>query len=178
MPEETLGLLKADKGPPFYFLFYVRCLHTGQSADVLWKGNSIGWFGQLHPQISQQLDLPTTWVAQLDMQALLDMRESEKTIIAPSKFPQVRRDIAILVDKNVSVQDILANIRQVGGELLKDSWLFDVYEGERLPEGKRSLAFGLIFQDFENTLADEAVNEKVNAIVNNLAQNFDAKLRD
>lgn len=162
-------------------------LHTGQSADVVWtdkngNGKNIGWFGQLHPKISQQLDLPTTWVAQLDMQALLDMRESEKTIVAPSKFPQVRRDIALLVDngvdKNISVQDILANIRQVGGDLLKDSWLFDVYEGERLPEGKRSLAFGLIFQDLNNTLADDLVNEKFNAIVTSLAQNFEAKLRD
>lgn len=157
-------------------------LHTGQSADVMVNGKNIGWFGQLHPKISQQLDLPTTWVAQLDLQALLDMRESKKTIIAPSKFPQVRRDIALLVDngvdKNISVQDILANIRQVGGELLKDSWLFDVYEGERLPDGKRSLAFALIFQDLNNTLADDLVNEKFNAIVANLAQKFEAKLRD
>lgn len=152
-------------------------LHPGQSADIVWHGNNIGWFGQLHPQISQQLDLPTTWVAQLDMHALLGMRESDKIIIAPSKFPQVRRDIAILVNKNVLVQDILTTIRQVGGELLKDSWLFDVYEGNNLAEDKRSLAFGLIFQDPENTLADETVNTAVQNILNQLASQYGAVLR-
>lgn len=153
-------------------------LHTGQSAEVFFEGKNIGWLGQLHPQIAKALDLPTTWVAQLDLQALLDMRESEKTIIAPSKFPQVRRDIAIVVDKAIAVQDILATIRDVGGELLKDSWLFDVYEGTNLPDGKRSLAFGLIFQDAENTLADEEVNTTMQNIVESLAKNHQATLRD
>lgn len=158
-------------------------LHPGQSADLLWQDNngqsiSIGWLGQLHPKISQKLDLPTTWVAQLDIHTILAIYEPLQMVTSPSKFPQVRRDMAILVNKNVTVQDILASIRKVGGDLLKDTWLFDVYEGDKLPQDKRSLAFGLIFQGFDNTLADDLITEKFNMIVNTLAQNFEANLRD
>ena len=153
-------------------------LHPGQSADVIFDGKNIGWFGQLHPQISQQLDLPTTWVAQFDLHQILQMHEPLPRITNPSKFPHVRRDIAILVDKTIAVQEILATIRQVSGDLLKDAWLFDVYEGDKLPEGKRSLAFGLIFQEVNNTLADEAVNNAMQLIIEKLAINHQAILRE
>ena len=141
------------------------------------ENKKIGWLGQLHPQIAKQLDLPTTWVAQLDSQILLDLQVQEKKIAPPAKYPQVRRDIAILVDKNIPVQIILADIRQTGSALLKDCWLFDIYEGDKLPVGKRSLAFGLIFQDPENTLADEVVNQNVQNVLDVIAKQHNAVLR-
>lgn len=153
-------------------------LHPGQSADVIINGNTIGWLGQLHPQIAKALDLPTTWVAQLDLQTLLDSHHRKQAVTSPSKFPQVRRDIAIVVDKAIAVQDILTTIRDVGGDLLKDSFLFDVYEGTNLPEGKRSLAFGLIWQDEQATLADEVVNNAMQAVIDSLASQYQATLRD
>ncbi|MFW2178413.1 MULTISPECIES: phenylalanine--tRNA ligase subunit beta [unclassified Moraxella] len=153
-------------------------LHSGQSADILVDGNNIGWLGQLHPQVAKALDLPTTWVAQLDLQALIALQNGDKTIASPSKFPHVRRDIALLVDKAIAVQDILADIRATGGELLKDSWLFDVYEGDKLPEGKRSLAFGLVWQEAASTLADDKVNQAMQQVVERLATNHQATLRD
>lgn len=153
-------------------------LHPGQSADVVWQGKTLGWLGQLHPQIAKTLDLPTTWVAQLDLLAILSMHEPLQTVTSPSKFPQVRRDIAILVDKTIAVQDILATIREVGGELLKDTWLFDVYEGDKLPEGKRSLAFGLVWQEADSTLADETVNDNMQQVITTLTQRHQAVLRD
>ncbi len=156
-------------------------LHSGQSADIFIvdknENKKIGWLGQLHPQIAKQLDLPTTWVAQLDSQILLDLQVQEKKIASPAKYPQVRRDIAILVDKNIPVQIILADIRQTGSALLKDCWLFDIYEGDKLPVGKRSLAFGLIFQDPENTLADEVVNQNVQNVLDVIAKQHNAVLR-
>lgn len=153
-------------------------LHTGQSANLLINGKNLGWFGQLHPQIGKALDLPTTWVAQFDLLPLLALHEQRHGIVAPSKFPQVRRDIAIVVDKTVAVQDLTNSIRSVAGELLKDIWLFDVYAGEKLPEGKHSLAFGLIWQDNNATLSDDIVNQSMQAIVAKLAQSYQATLRD
>ena len=153
-------------------------LHMGQSADMLWQGQVIGWLGQLHPLIAKAMDLPTTWVAQLDIKPLLAMRERQRSIVSPSKFPQVRRDIAVLVDDKIAVQDLMNTIRQAGGALLKDTWLFDVYQGDKLPAGKRSLAFGLVWQDEAVTLADEQVNQAMQAVVSALREQHGASLRD
>ena len=153
-------------------------LHMGQSADMLWQGQVIGWLGQLHPLIAKAMDLPTTWVAQLDIKPLLAMRERQRSIVSPSKFPQVRRDIAVLVDDKIAVQDLMNTIRQAGGALLKDTWLFDVYQGDKLPAGKRSLAFGLVWQDEAATLADEQVNQAMQAVVSALREQHGASLRD
>lgn len=153
-------------------------LHMGQSADMLWQGQVIGWLGQLHPLIAKAMDLPTTWVAQLDIKPLLAMRERQRSIVSPSKFPQVRRDIAVLVDDKIAVQDLMNTIRQAGGALLKDTWLFDVYQGDKLPAGKRSLAFGLVWQDEAVTLSDEQVNQAMQAVVSALSEQHGASLRD
>lgn len=156
-------------------------LHTGQSADIIWQNGDneqiIGFLGQLHPQVAKSLDLPTTWVAEFDLEIIKQMHAIQQSVVSLSKFPQVRRDIAILVDKSILVQDLLTTIRQTAGKLLKDSWLFDVYEGDKLPEGKRSLAFGLIWQDNDSTLADDIVNQAMQMIVDKLAEHYQATLR-
>lgn len=153
-------------------------LHTGQSADIIWQNQVIGWLGQLHPQIASALDLPTVWVAQLDISALKAMYQQSLSISTPSKYPQVRRDIAVLVDKQIDAHALLTTIRNTGGALLKETWLFDVYEGDKLPTGKRSLAFALIWQDEKTTLADEIVNQTMQTIIETLHAQYQAVLRD
>ncbi len=153
-------------------------LHTGQSADIIWQNQVIGWLGQLHPQIASALDLPTVWVAQLDISALKAMYQQSLSISTPSKYPQVRRDIAVLVDKQIDAHALLTTIRNTGGALLKETWLFDVYEGDKLPTGKRSLAFALIWQDEKTTLADEIVNQTMQTIIETLQAQYQAVLRD
>ncbi|WP_394262078.1 phenylalanine--tRNA ligase subunit beta [Moraxella boevrei] len=153
-------------------------LHPGQGADVFVGDKKIGYLGQLHPRISQALDLPTVWVAEFDVVALITLHHQQNAVTAPSKFPSVRRDMAVLVDKSVAVQDLLTDIRTHAGEHLKEAWLFDVYEGERLPDGKKSLAFGMIWQDNEGTLSDELINTNFNAIVTALTNQHKAVLRD
>lgn len=153
-------------------------LHPGQSAELLLGGESAGWFGQLHPSIAKQLDLPTTWVAQLALAPLLQVSREQAAIRTPSKFPQVRRDIAILVDADVTLQTLNCTITHAAGSLLKDSWLFDVYQGEHVPEGKRSLAFALVWQDAAQTLSDEAVRRATEEVVNALVTQHGAVLRD
>lgn len=153
-------------------------LHPGQSAKLYIDEQYIGWMGQLHPNTAKQLDLPATWVAQLNLAPLLMLAREQHAIATPSKFPQVRRDIAILVDSDISVQTLQATIRLAAGELLTDLWLFDVYQGEHVPTGQRSLAFALIWQDSMQTLSDEVVKMVTDKVITALTVQHSAQLRD
>ena len=153
-------------------------LHPGQSAKLYIDEHYVGWLGQLHPNTAKQLDLPATWVAQLSLAPLLTLAREQKSITTPSKFPQVRRDIAILVNSEISLQTLESTIRAAAGELLIDLWLFDVYQGANVPAGQRSLAFALIWQDNSQTLSDEAVKMVTDQVVTALRKKHNAQLRD
>lgn len=153
-------------------------LHPGQSAKLYIDDTFIGWLGQLHPSVAKALDLPTTWVAQLNLLPLQQLQREKQAIVSPSKFPQVRRDIAILVDDQISVQDISQSIYKAAGDTLTDLWLFDVYQGANVPDNQRSLAFALILQDRQQTLADDIVKAITDKVVAALTTEFNAKLRD
>ena len=153
-------------------------LHPGQSAKLFVDDHYVGWLGQLHPNTAKQLDLPTTWVAQLSLAPLLELARQQQAITTPSKFPQVRRDIAILIDSDISVQTLESTIRSTAGELLTDLWLFDVYQGDNVPKGQRSLAFALVWQDPTQTLSDEAIKTTTDKVVGALIEQYGAQLRD
>ncbi|MFC6380375.1 phenylalanine--tRNA ligase subunit beta [Psychrobacter glacincola] len=153
-------------------------LHPGQSAKLYIDDQYVGWLGQLHPNTAKQLDLTTTWVAQLSLAPLLTLAREQHSIITPSKFPQVRRDIAILIDSDISLQTLESTIRKASGALLTDLWLFDVYQGEKVPAGQRSLAFALIWQDKTQTLSDDAVKTATDKVVQALTLEHSAQLRD
>ncbi len=153
-------------------------LHPGQSAKLYIDDQYVGWLGQLHPNTAKQLDLSATWVAQLSLAPLLTLAREQHAISTPSKFPQVRRDIAILVDSDISLQTLESTIRKASGALLTDLWLFDVYQGEKVPAGQRSLAFALIWQDKTQTLSDDAVKTATDKVVQALTVEHSAQLRD
>ncbi|WP_201580083.1 phenylalanine--tRNA ligase subunit beta [Psychrobacter sp. Pi2-52] len=153
-------------------------LHPGQSAKLYIDDIYVGWLGQLHPNTAKQLDLPTTWVAQLSLAPLLTIAREQHAITTPSKFPQVRRDIAILVDSDISLQTLETTVRTAAGNLLTDLWLFDVYQGDKVPAGQRSLAFALIWQDSTQTLSDEAVKTATDKVVQALTDQHSVQLRD
>jgi phenylalanyl-tRNA synthetase beta chain len=153
-------------------------LHPGQSAELYIDDVYVGWLGQLHPNTAKQLDLPTTWVAQLSLAPLLTIAREQHAITTPSKFPQVRRDIAILVDSDISLQTLETTVRAAAGNMLTDLWLFDVYQGDKVPAGQRSLAFALIWQDSTQTLSDEAVKTATDKVVQALTDQHSVQLRD
>ncbi|GAA0805270.1 phenylalanine--tRNA ligase subunit beta [Psychrobacter piscatorii] len=153
-------------------------LHPGQSAELYIDDIYVGWLGQLHPNTAKQLDLPTTWVAQLSLAPLLTLAREQHAITTPSKFPQVRRDIAILVDSDISLQTLESTVRAAAGDLLTDLWLFDVYQGDKVPAGQRSLAFALVWQDATQTLSDEAVKAATDKVVQALTDQHAVQLRD
>lgn len=152
-------------------------LHPGQTADlVLDTGEVIGRVGKLHPQVQQRLDLQgVVFVFELSLQPLL--QAGVPVFRELSKFPGVRRDLAIVLDAVIESAEVLKTARTAAGELLQDVWLFDVYQGVGIPDGKRSLAIGTSWQHKDRTLQDEEVKAGVQAILNALEQNFAAVLR-
>ncbi|HEM6711579.1 TPA: phenylalanine--tRNA ligase subunit beta [Acinetobacter baumannii] len=158
---------------------YVRSerpwLHPGQSAEILVDGQSIGYLGRLHPSLENELDLSTTWVAELDQAAVLQSYVSNFTEL--SRFPSVRRDIALLISDNINVRDIQQLIEKTGGELLDSTWLFDVYTGQGVEKGKRSLAFALLWQHPSRTLEDAEIKSGMDNIIQVLENTYQATLR-
>ena len=158
---------------------YVRSerswLHPGQSAEILVNGQSIGYLGRLHPSLENELDLGTTWVAELDQQAVLQTYVSNFTEL--SRFPSVRRDIALLISDKINVSEIQQLIEKTGGELLHSTWLFDVYTGQGVEAGKRSLAFALLWQHPTRTLEDAEIKSGMDNILQVLENTYQATLR-
>ena len=158
---------------------YVRSerswLHPGQSAEILIDGKSVGYLGRLHPSLENDLDLSTTWVAELDQSAVLQTYVSNFTEL--SRFPSVRRDIALLINDKINVSEIQQLIEKTGGELLDSTWLFDVYTGQGVEEGKRSLAFAVLWQHPTRTLEDAEIKSGMDNILQVLQDTYQATLR-
>lgn len=178
--------LKADvealltlSGEPAMFAFVAAAhpaLHPGQSARIERTGQPVGWLGALHPRAARELDVEgDAFVFELRLDGVQTARLPAFREL--SKFPASRRDLAIVVDEAITVQALQDCIRCHGGERLREVWLFDVYRGKGVAEGQKSLAFGLILQDFSYNLTDSAVEETVSGIIAGLAEQFGATLR-
>jgi phenylalanyl-tRNA synthetase beta chain len=152
-------------------------LHPGQSAAVYKNGEAIGWLGALHPQAVSDLDLNNTvYIFELDLDAV---RQSHLPAFRPlSKFPEVRRDLAILINENTSAQSIEDCIRGSTSKILQEVQIFDIYTGKGVDKGLKSVAFGLILQDFSRTLTDQDIDSEIESVVDALKQNFAATLRE
>ena len=152
-------------------------LHPGVSAKIIYKNQIVGICGAIHPGISAELGLNhPAMIFELDCMRIRDRREQKFKNI--SKYPAVRRDISILVDKELPVEKIMAAIKKASPKLLDNLELFDVYLGEGIEILKKSLALGLIFQASSSTLTDEEVKGEVENILAALISEFDVKLRE
>jgi len=152
-------------------------LHPGQSASIYRNGELIGWLGALHPRTIAALDLSkAVYLFELDLEAVY---KSHLPSFRPlSKFPEVRRDLAILIDDSVTAQAIENCITESGSEILQEVRLFDIYTGKGVDKGLKSVAFGLILQDFSRTLTDQDIDLEIDTVVTALNQNFAATLRE
>lgn len=152
-------------------------LHPGQSAVIVDNaGKVIGRVGKLHPQVQQSLDLQgVVFVFELALEPLLQAHVPAFREL--SRFPGVRRDLAIVLDAAIESAEVLKTVRSAAGELLQDVWLFDVYQGAGIPDGKRSLAIGTQWQHNDRTLQDDEVKSGVQAVLTALEQTFNAVLR-
>ncbi|WP_108446463.1 phenylalanine--tRNA ligase subunit beta [Halomonas denitrificans] len=151
-------------------------LHPGQCARILHRGEEAGWIGTLHPAVRAKLGLKVdALLFEVRLDALTQGRVPAFTPL--SRHPEVRRDLAFLVDADLPVQALLDTIRGQAGEWLVDSHLFDVYQGKGVPEGRKSVALGLTWQHPSRTLNDEEINQLVDAIVAESQQHLGAELR-
>ncbi|NNJ98740.1 MAG: phenylalanine--tRNA ligase subunit beta [Gammaproteobacteria bacterium] len=152
-------------------------LHPGQSAAIYRDGERVGWLGALHPQTLTALDLTkNAYVFELDLEAV---RASHlPSFRSLSKFPEVRRDLAILVNDSVSAQAIVRCIEQASSKILQEIRIFDVYTGKGVDKGLKSVALGLILQDFSRTLTDRDIDSEIDSVVTGLNKNFAATLRE
>lgn len=154
----------------------VGFLHPGQTASVLREGRSIGLLGKLHPALVTELDLPEdVFVFELELEPLLDRPLPAYEPL--SRFPSIRRDLALLVDDSVRASELLQSIREEGGKLLTDVNVFDVYTGEKLEKGKKSIALALTLRHREHTLTESEVNTVMERITAQLQNRFAATLR-
>ncbi len=171
--------LLALTGEPEAFAFVAAAhpaLHPGQSARLERAGSPVGWLGTLHPWLARELEVEgDAFLFEVRLAGLLPARLPAFAEL--SRFPASRRDLAIVVDEGVTAQAVQEAIRQRGGALLREVWLFDVYRGKGIAEGRKSLAFGLNLQDFSRNLTDHVVEEAMSGILAGLAEQFGATLR-
>ncbi|MFY9488993.1 MAG: phenylalanine--tRNA ligase subunit beta [Solirubrobacterales bacterium] len=132
-------------------------LNPGRSAAISIGENELGWIGELHPQVAKQFDLATAVVAELHLGVLADALPPAVEYQQISNFPPAREDIAVVVDGGLPAEDVLTAVSKGGGKLLVDARVFDLYEGEQVGEGKKSLAIRLTYSAPDRTLTEEEV---------------------
>lgn len=152
-------------------------LHPGKAAQVLANGEVIGYLGELHPLVKERYEFedPAVLVAELDL-SLLQKVSVEIDLVPVPAVPPVLEDIALIIDEAISAAQVEALIRQTGGKVVADVTLFDVYRGEQVGAGKKSLAYSLTYQA-EKTLTDKEAAAIRNRIVQRLESELGAKLR-
>lgn len=148
-------------------------LHPGQAAQISVNNDVIGIIGRIHPAISKE----NVYVFEIDLDKLLAKKVGKMKYKEISKYPSVNKDLALVVDKNITSKEIEMNIKKAGGSLLTNIKVFDVYEGIGIPEGKKSVAYALTFEKSDRTLTDEEINNAMDKIIELVEKKMDATLR-
>jgi len=173
---ELLLALRGPAGEVGFRAAEIAWLHPGQAARFVIDGEDIGWAGSIHPSILREMDIKGPVLAfEFDLDKFQN-REIPYTKEI-SRFPSIRRDLALLVPENVSFAELRRNVVDLSGELLTNLILFDLYSGQNVEKGYKSLAIGLILQNVSCTLTDEVVDALVRKVVQGLADRLKAKLR-
>ncbi|MDX1686862.1 MAG: phenylalanine--tRNA ligase subunit beta [Candidatus Promineifilaceae bacterium] len=153
----------------------------GRTARLLRGERQLGILGEVHPLVIEALDMRTEWpvlATELDVELLLEQLPERHSVEPVPSYPAVHEDLALIVDESIPAADVEQAIHQAGGFLLQDVRLFDVYEGEQIPAGKKSLAYHLSFQSPSKTLTDAEVRRQRERILQQLEQKLGARLRE
>lgn len=152
--------------------------HPGRTAAIIAGGKQIGVVGEIHPTVSDNFDIGLPcYAAEINLSDLFECVDTGIKFKPLPKFPAAERDIAVLVDKTTAVGDLHATIAKASGALLDSVKLFDVYEGDRIPEDKKSVAFAISFRAPDRSLTNEEINKVFNKIVKDLQYKNNAQLR-
>ena len=155
----------------------IKDMHPGRTAEVLLNGEVIGFIGQVHPMVQKDLDIKETYVFELSFKALAEAEVAPISYQMIPRFPSITRDIALVVDTDTKAGDIQSIIVEAGGTLLKEVHLFDLYEGEKMEAGKKSIAYSLKYFDPERTLTDEDITKAHDKVLEAVKEKAGAELR-
>jgi len=152
--------------------------HPGRSAAIKCKGQTLGVIGEIHPLVRQNFDIkPRACAFELDMETLFELSEQRVMMEQITRYPAVERDLAIIVGEQTKAVAALEVIRVQGGDLLQNVVIFDIYAGEQVPEGCKSMAFKMTFQSATRTLTEAEVNIRMDEIRNGLSTQIGANFR-
>ena len=148
-------------------------MHPGQTAAISVNNDIVGMVGKLHPSVEKE----DVYVLEINLDKLLSKRTGKMKFKEISKYPEISKDLAIVVDKNISADEIAKLIKKAAGALLTKIDIFDVYEGVNIPKNKRSIAYSLSFGTMDRTLTDEEINNIMSKVIENLQNKIGAELR-
>ena len=152
-------------------------MHPGRTATISLDGQVVGFVGQVHPVTAKDYNIPETYVAEINLTAIEQVMQPAKLFVEITKFPAVTRDIALLLKAEISHKEVVAAIEAAGMKRLTDIKLFDVFSGEKLGLGMKSMAYTLTFQNPEDTLEDEEVARYMEKIQKSLEVTIGAEVR-
>ncbi len=151
--------------------------HPGRQGSIRYRGHEVVVYGEVHPAVLRNFRVPgRVYAAEVQVEQVLDLFDSTSVFQSLPRYPAVDRDLAFVVDRSQAVGDLINHLRELGGELLREVTLFDVYEGKPIPEDKKSVAFSLRFQG-ERTLTDDEINPLLEECVQGLGAKFGAEIR-
>lgn len=155
-------------------------LHPGRCAEIYLNDYLLGVAGEVHPDVAENYELEgkRIYVAELDFDLLVEKSDEVIRYTPLPKFPPADRDLAFVLDENIEVADVIELIKETAGPLLENIEIFDIYRGDKIPEGKKSVAFSLLFRSYERTLRDEEINEIQDKIIKAVEEKFSGKLRE
>lgn len=148
-------------------------LHPGQAAQISVNNDIVGIIGRVHPKVSKE----NIYMLEIDLDKLLEKKVGKMKYKEISKYPSVKKDLALVVDKNITSKEVEMNIKKAGGSLLTNIEVFDVYEGTGIPEGKKSIAYTLTFEKSDRTLTDEEISTAMEKIIEFAEKKNGAELR-
>jgi phenylalanyl-tRNA synthetase beta chain len=178
--KQDLDVLFARTGAPDDFGYIadsLSCLHPGRSARITRSGKTIGWLGELHPELVRALDFTYAPIL-FEVEYIPSLAAKMPRFEEISRFPRVRRDLAVVVDEKVSLRQLHERVTFAASSLLRDIRVFDVFRGPGIEMGRKSVALGLIFQDNSRTLADEDADRLLAAIRADLSATLGAGFRE
>lgn len=155
----------------------LKGMHPGRTAQVLIQGQIVGYIGQIHPVLAQKYDIDETYVFQLDGEQIIHFATAHTGMVPLPKYPEITRDIAVVVDRGVTADELRTLIEKSAGALLESVTIFDVYTDAKLGENKKSIAASCSYRDLEKTLTDEEVQKVHEKVVAALAEEYGAELR-
>ena len=149
-------------------------MHPTKSCYINVSGKVVGLFGQVHPRISKD----EIYVIEINLEALFDNKVGRVKYKEFSRYPGISKDVAFILPKDVKNDDVISSIKQGGGKLLSKVEVFDYYEGDKIEDNKKSIAYNLYFESNDKTLSDDEINPAFDKIIELVVKKHNAVLRD